>query len=169
MLKLILPIVSGACQQVFASTTFIMHGQLWRQALCWPMSTLLEKTCPKRGVCPRPCSKFFIQLDAITNRVMDGRVRHSHCWGVLIIYDVHQPHFMNTNASSISLHSQRSCARCELIMMAMFDVEILLWTIEHANSHLKTSIQRFAHHRLRQAYNTVLYTWRSPWLTKHCI
>ena len=35
------------------------------------------------------------------------------------------------------------------------DVEILLWTIEHANSHSKTLMQRFARHGLRQAYNTV--------------
>ena len=33
-------------------------------------------------------------------------------------------------------------------------VEILLWTIEHANCHsICTSMQRFARHRLRQAYN----------------
>ena len=32
-------------------------------------------------------------------------------------------------------------------------VEILLWTIEHAKSHSKTSMQCFARHGLRQACN----------------
>ena len=33
-------------------------------------------------------------------------------------------------------------------------IEILLWSIKHVNSHSKTVMQRFAHHGLRQAYNT---------------
>ena len=33
-------------------------------------------------------------------------------------------------------------------------VDILLWMVKNANSHSKTLVQRFAHHGLRQAYNT---------------
>ena len=49
-------------------------------------------------------------------------------------------------------HSPLACVACKLLRSC--DVEILLWTIEHANSHSKTSMQRFARHRLCQAYNT---------------
>ena len=39
------------------------------------------------------------------------------------------------------------------LTVLIIHVEILLWTIKHANSHSKTSMQRFARHRLCQAYN----------------
>ena len=42
----------------------------------------------------------------------------------------------------------------KLWIFGSFDVVTLFWTIEHANSHSKTSMQRFARHRLRQAYNS---------------
>ena len=36
----------------------------------------------------------------------------------------------------------------------MYRIEWFLWTIEHTNSSLDDSKQRFAYHGLRQAYNT---------------
>ena len=37
---------------------------------------------------------------------------------------------------------------------SVIDVEILLWIIEHANSHSKTLMQRFARHGLHQAQSS---------------
>ena len=48
----------------------------------------------------------------------------------------------------------------EVIRHAELIVEWSLWTIEHTNRSLDNSMQRFAHHGLRQAYN---YT------TMHCM
>ena len=52
----------------------------------------------------------------------------------------------------VPTQSPLACVACKLLRSC--DVEILLWTIEHANSHSKTSMQHFARHGLRQAYNT---------------
>ena len=62
----------------------------------------------------------------------------------------------------------------EVIRHAELIVEWSLWTIEHTNRSLDNSMQRFAHHGLRQAYNyttncNALYAWWSPWWVKRCI
>ena len=41
-------------------------------------------------------------------------------------------------------------------------VEILFWTIEHANSHSKTLMQRFTCHRLCQAHNVLHQNFSMP-------
>ena len=53
-------------------------------------------------------------------------------------------------------HYTQSCVCVgAAVSTALACVEIFLWTIEHANSHSKTSMQRFARHGLRQAYKTL--------------
>ena len=51
----------------------------------------------------------------------------------------------------------------EVVRRAELIVEWFLWTIEHTNKSLDNSMQGFAHHGLRQAYNGIVF------LTKHCI
>ena len=49
----------------------------------------------------------------------------------------------------------------EVIRHAELMVEWNLWTIKHTNRSLDNSMQHFAHHRLRQAYNILAWTKRN--------
>ena len=44
----------------------------------------------------------------------------------------------------------------EVIRHAELSIKWFLWTIEHTNSSLDNSKQRFAHQGLRQAYNGIV-------------
>ena len=61
---------------------------------------------------------------------------------------------------------------CPLVKVNRHAELIAAWSFFGRSStpwNICQSMQRFAHHGLRQAYKTVLYAWRSPWWANHCI